>query len=161
MFLTLFLLIATILSSANGGYHFTLFLLIFCTGPDFLVKDLTMYYFFTFYSLLQGWATLFDSWATLETKLVNVGQYNKRPIWYVFWKNGLLAVHFLKRSVSNGIILFFKSAFKKCSRATIRCLAGRMWPAGRTLSRPGLLLSYTITFRLAKHMIKILFYFSR
>ncbi len=24
---------------------------------------------------------------------------------------------------------------KKCSQATLRCLAGRMWPAGRTLSR--------------------------
>ncbi len=25
-----------------------------------------------------------------------------------------------------------------CSRATLQCLAGRMWPAGRTLPRPGL-----------------------
>jgi len=27
---------------------------------------------------------------------------------------------------------------KICSRATLRCLAGRMWPTGRTLPRPGL-----------------------
>jgi len=27
---------------------------------------------------------------------------------------------------------------KKCSRATLRYLAGRMWPAGRTLPRPSL-----------------------
>jgi hypothetical protein len=28
--------------------------------------------------------------------------------------------------------------FKKRSRATLRCLAGRLWPAGRTLPRPAL-----------------------
>ncbi len=27
---------------------------------------------------------------------------------------------------------------EKCSRATLRCLAGRMWPAVRTLPRPGI-----------------------
>jgi len=42
-----------------------------------------------------------------------------------FYQNKHLKRHFLK---------FYQS--KKCSRATLRCSAGRMWPAGRTLPRP-------------------------
>jgi hypothetical protein len=53
----------------------------------------------------QGWATLFDSRATLVTKLVDEGQYKyiKDLFDITFEKNVLLAVHFLKRSVSKGI----------------------------------------------------------
>jgi len=59
---------------------------------------------------------------------------------YLIWllrKNVLLAAHFLKRSVSKGIFKCYIN-LKKCLRATFRCLAGRMWPAGRTLPRPAL-----------------------
>ncbi len=56
-------------------------------------------------ALEQGWATLFDSRATLVTKLVDEGQYkqNKDLFDMTFEKNVLLEVHFLKRSVSKGI----------------------------------------------------------
>jgi len=58
--------------------------------------------------LMQGWATLFDSWVTLETKLVDAGQYkyNKDLIdmtlqkkWAYscpFHQNKHLKRHFLK-----------------------------------------------------------------
>jgi hypothetical protein len=53
----------------------------------------------------HGWATLFDSRATLETKLVDVGlyKYDKDQFDMTFEKNGLLAVHFLKKSILKGI----------------------------------------------------------
>ncbi len=36
-------------------------------------------------------------------------------------------------------VLFGQHSYFKCSwRATVRCLAGRIWPAGRTSSRPDL-----------------------
>jgi len=56
--------------------------------------------------LNQGWATLFDLRATLVTKLIDAGQYkyNKDLFDMTFEKkNVLLAVNFLKRSVSKGI----------------------------------------------------------
>ncbi len=48
-------------------------------------------------TLDQGWATLFDSRATLVTKLVDEGQYkyNKDLFDMTFEKNVLLEVHFL------------------------------------------------------------------
>jgi len=91
------------------------------------------------FPLCQGWTTLFDSRATLETKLVYASQY-KNPIDLfdlIFKRKWVFGCPFSKRK-------HFKRHFKclinlkKCSRATLRCLAGRMWPEGRTLPRPAL-----------------------
>jgi len=49
-------------------------------------------------------------------------------------------------------------SLKKCSRATLRCLAGRMWPAGRTLPRPGLGLSF-LTFFASRHPWYLIYWF--
>ena len=64
-------------------------------------------------------------------------KYHKDLFDLTFEKKWGLEVHFLKRSILSGIFIYLDN-FKKCSRATLRCLAGRMWPAGRTLPRPAL-----------------------
>ena len=90
-------------------------------------------------TLDQRWATLFGSQATLVTRLVYAGQYkyNKDVLHLTFERNWVFRCLFFTQQ-------HFKWHFKclinlkKCSRAPLRCLAGRMWPAGRTLPRPAL-----------------------
>ena len=88
----------------------------------------------------QGWSTLFGLHATLETILVCSGQYKYLTDLFDLAfdrKNRLSTVHFLKKQHFISFI-----SLKKCSQATLRCLAGRMWPARRTLSRTDIDSSY-------------------
>jgi hypothetical protein len=90
-------------------------------------------------SLDQGWATLFGSRATLETKVVYAGHYkNHMDLFDLTFEKKIdfQQSNFKKEHFKRHFQCFV--SLKKCSRATLRCSAGRMWPAGRTLPRPGL-----------------------
>ena len=62
-----------------------------------------------YYSLIQWWATLFGSQATLATNLVYTGQYtyNKDLFDLAFERKWVFKVHFLKRSILSGILNVF------------------------------------------------------
>ncbi len=73
----------------------------------------------------------------IRDKLVICGSVNVLVSWFLdcFWtKTGT----FLIFNVFSYSKYSYLENFKCSSRATLRCLAGRMWPAGRTLPRPGL-----------------------
>ncbi len=90
-------------------------------------------------SLDQWWATLFGLRATLKTKLVYAGQYKYYIDLYdlTFERKWAYSSLFSKRNILREAFLMLLQ-LKKCSRATLRCSVGRMWPAGRTLPRPTL-----------------------
>jgi hypothetical protein len=74
---------------------------------------------FTLFALQQGWATLFDSRATLETKLVDAGQYkyNKDQFDMTLEKKmGFWLPIFSKEASQKAFFKCFIN-LKKCSRA--------------------------------------------
>ncbi len=88
--------------------------------------------------LAQGWATLFVSRSTLVTSFAH-SNIRLRVLCYID-KNEFLALHFLKK-LEFCMLYQTKHLFGehyKCSRATLKLLAGRMWPANQTLPRPDL-----------------------
>ncbi len=94
-------------------------------------------------ALLQGWATLFGSRAAQETKIIYVGQYKYHM--ELFDLNFMTKLNFSSLFIGKKPFERYFKWFinlKKCSRATLRCLAGRMWSAGPTLPRPALLSTY-------------------